>query len=344
MAYQPEAPAKAEQVVMAKEFQQTLWDDDLRERWQEMLQLAIREDLGQRGDWTTAALVPEDAPGRADVVARQAGILAGEPAVAGTLSAFDPGLRWRGAARDSQAVARGQAIGRIEGPARGLLAAERLLLNFLGRLSGIATLVRQYVDAVSATRARIYDTRKTTPGWRRLEKYAVRCGGGWNHRTGLFDAVLIKDNHLALGAGLPRDKEGRSGSFGIGGPLQKIGPVTLFSPAEAVGLARRFLAERFAQAGRGAIIEIELDTLGELEAVLAARPDLILLDNMSPEDLAQAVRRRDACGADVELEASGGVDLGTVRRIAETGVERISVGALTHAAVSLDFGLDWLPG
>jgi nicotinate-nucleotide pyrophosphorylase (carboxylating) len=301
-------------MLMAKEFHQTLWDDDLRAQWQEILRLAIREDLGQRGDWTTAALVPEDAPGRATIVARQPGTLAGEPAVADTLHALDSRLEWRPAARDSQPLARGQAIGRIEGPARGLLAAERVLLNFLGRLSGIATLVRRYVDAVSGTRARIYDTRKTTPGWRRLEKYAVRCGGGWNHRTGLFDAVLIKDNHLAFG-----------------------------SAAEAVARARKFLADRFGQAGCQAIVEVELDALEPLEAVLAAGPDLILLDNMSPHELGEAVRHRDACGAAVELEASGGIELATVRRIAETGVERISVGALTHSAGALDFGLDWGP-
>jgi nicotinate-nucleotide pyrophosphorylase (carboxylating) len=300
---------------MVKEFHQTVWDDDLRAQWQEILRLAIREDLGQRGDWTTAALVPEDAPGRATIVARRPGVLAGEPAVADTLRAVDGRLDWHPAARDSQAVARGQAIGRIEGPARGLLAAERVLLNFLGRLSGIATLVRRYVDAVSGTRARIYDTRKTTPGWRRLEKYAVRCGGGWNHRTGLFDAVLIKDNHLALGTG----------------------------PAEAVTRARKFLADRFGQSGCQAIVEVELDTLEQLEAVLAAGPDLILLDNMSPHELGEAVRRRDACGAAIELEASGGIELATLRQIAETGVERISVGALTHSAGALDFGLDWGP-
>jgi nicotinate-nucleotide pyrophosphorylase (carboxylating) len=302
---------------MAKEFHQTAWDDDLLACWREILGLALREDLAERGDCTTAALVPEDAPGRAAIVARRPGVLAGERAVAATLRAVDGRLRWLRAARDSEMVARGQAIGRIEGPARGLLTAERVLLNFLGRLSGIATLTRRYVEAVAGTRARIYDTRKTTPGWRRLEKYAVRCGGGWNHRSGLFEAVLIKDNHLAFG---------REHSL---------------SPAQAVARARAFLVERCGELGRQVIVEVELDTLDGLEEVLAAGPDLVLLDNMSPDELAAAVRRRDARGAAVELEASGGIELATVRRVAEAGVERISVGALTHSAVALDFGLDW---
>jgi nicotinate-nucleotide pyrophosphorylase (carboxylating) len=204
-----------------------------------------------------------------------------------------------------------------------MLAVERPLLNMLGRLSGIASLTRRYVDAVRGTLAGIYDTRKTTPGWRSLEKYAVRCGGGRNHRAGLFEAVLIKDNHLALGAELR--------PLGIGG----------YSPAEAVLKARQLLIERLGDAGRQAIVEIEVDTLDQLDEVLAVGPDLVLLDNMSPALLREAVARRNARCPAVELEASGGIDLGTVRGVAETGVERISVGALTHAAVSLDFGLDW---
>ena len=176
-----------------------------------------------------------------------------------------------------------------------MLAVERPLLNMLGRLSGIASLTRRYVDAVSGTRAGIYDTRKTTPGWRSLEKYAVRCGGGRNHRAGLFEAVLIKDNHLALGAELRPQ--------GAGG----------YSPAEAVLKARQFLVERWGDAGRQMIVEIEVDTLEQLDEVLAVGPDLVLLDNMSPAMLREAVARRDARLPAVELEASGGIDLGTVR-------------------------------
>jgi nicotinate-nucleotide pyrophosphorylase (carboxylating) len=308
---------------MTREFQQVAWDDELRADWQRLLELAVREDLGESGDWTTRALVPEGAWGRAAVVCRQPGIAAGLAAVPTTLGRFDPRLRWGPAAEDGGTVAPGQSVGRLEGPARAMLAVERPLLNLLGRLAGIATLTRRYVDAVSGTRARIYDTRKTTPGWRRLEKYAVRCGGGTNHRTGLFEAVLIKDNHLALGAEL------------------LPGGMSGYTPSQAVLVARRFLDEQVGP-GHGVIIEIEVDSLEQLDEVLAVGPDLILLDNMNPEQLREAVRRRDASAPLAELEASGGVNLETVRRIAETGVERISVGALTHGAVSLDFGLDWL--
>ncbi len=231
------------------------------------------------------------------------------------LSPWRTRLRWSPQIADGSPVEKGTCAGIIEGPARGLLAAERILLNLLGRLSGIATLTRQYVAAVAGTKARIYDTRKTTPGWRRLEKYAVRCGGGSNHRSGLFDAVLIKDNHLALGA--------RSA---VGQPR--------YSPAEAVARAR--------QLNNAMIVEIEVDTLAQLDNVLPASPDIVLLDNMSPAELAAAVARRNACNPAVELEASGGVNLESVRKIAEAGVDRISVGALTHSAVALDFGLDWL--
>ena len=195
----------------------------------------------------------------------------------------------------------------------------------LGRLSGIASLTRRYVDLVAGTRANIYDTRKTTPGWRSLEKYAVRCGGGRNHRAGLYEAVLIKDNHLALGAELR--PQGQGG----------------YSPAEAVLKARQCCEERFGEAGRQMIVEVEVDTLAQLDEVLGVEPYIVLLDNMPPAMLCEAVATAaDARGSgEIELEASGGIDLSTVRGIAESGIERISVGALTHSAVSLDFGLDW---
>ncbi len=318
---------------MTKQFHQAVWNEEIEQDWLRLLALAVREDLGSQGDCTTEALVPEQARGRAAIVARQAGVLAGEAAIPATLAQFSPrsvgvppaypGLKWSPQAQDGQAIAPQRAIGILEGPARAMLAVERPLLNMLGRLSGIASLTRRYVDAVSGTRAGIYDTRKTTPGWRSLEKYAVRCGGGQNHRAGLFEAVLIKDNHLALGAELRPQ--------GTGG----------YGPAEAVQKTRQFLQERWGEAGRRMIVEIEVDTLEQFDEVLAVEPDLILLDNMSPVMLREAVARRNARCMAVELEASGGIDLGTVRGVAETGVERISVGALTHAAVSLDFGLDW---
>jgi nicotinate-nucleotide pyrophosphorylase (carboxylating) len=252
--------------------------------------------------------------------------VAGLPGVALTLAALEPRLQWSPQTEDGQPVAKGDCVGTIEGPARGLLAAERIAMNLLGRLSGIATLTRQYVDAVAGTKARIYDTRKTTPGWRRLEKYAVRCGGGRNHRGGLDEAVLIKDNHLAI----------------VGQVANLFHPdktAPRLTPAEAVVRARQFIEQHGGDPEMP--IEVEVDTLEQFDAVLPARPDIVLLDNMDPAQLREAVRRRDALAPDIELEASGGVNLCTVRLIAESGVERISVGALTHSAVALDFGLDW---
>ncbi len=310
---------------MNREFSQTVWDRQLQEDWQAILRLAVGEDLGRSGDWTTRALVPEQAVGRGAIVAREPGTIAGLPAMEATLREIEPLLTWSPSIEDGRAVAAGDVLGRIEGPARGLLSAERLALNLLGHLSGIATLTRAYVEAVADTGVRIYDTRKTTPGWRRLEKYAVRCGGGSNHRSGLHDAVLIKDNHLALGAERQTDVQ-TSGRF---------------SPAEAVAKARRFLQEHATEASE-MIVEIEVDSLEQLDEVLPAGADLILLDNMPPAVLREAVARRDARNPQVELEASGGVNLETVAEIARAGVDRISVGALTHSAPCLDVGLDWL--
>jgi nicotinate-nucleotide pyrophosphorylase (carboxylating) len=305
---------------MSKEFHQTVWDERLEKDWLALLHLAIEEDLGAAGDCTTNGLVAEAALGHAVVAARQPGIVAGLPAVEVTLRELDPKLQWRPTAVDGDRVKRGDTVGSIEGPARGLLAAERILLNLLGRLSGIATLTRQYVDAVAHTKAKIYDTRKTTPGWRRLEKYAVHCGGGHNHRAGLYDAVLIKDNHLALGSEVAERAK-------------------RFSPAQAVSFARQYVALKLGKPEM--IVEVEVDALEQFDMVLPIRPDIVLLDNMDPAKLREAVVRRDAFDTAIELEASGGVNLDTVRAIAESGVDRISVGALTHSAIGLDFGLDW---
>lgn len=309
---------------MAKDFDQVAWDAALEEACRQVVRLAVEEDLGALGDCTTEALVAASAMGRAQITARQAGIVAGLRAVPLMLAEFDARLEFFPALEDGSEVRPGQRVGQVEGPARGLLSAERTLLNLLGHLSGIATLTRRYVQAVAGTQAQIYDTRKTTPGWRRLEKYAVRCGGGRNHRLGLFDAVLIKDNHLAWGAevsaeGMPR-----------------------FTPAQAVARARQWIKQRVpALLVSRMIVEVEVDTLEQLAAVLPAQPDVVLLDNMPPAKLAEAVARRNATAPTVQLEASGGITLETVRAIAETGVDRISVGALTHSAASLDFGLDW---
>jgi nicotinate-nucleotide pyrophosphorylase (carboxylating) len=307
-----------------KEFHQFQWDDLLQADWRALLRLAIDEDLGRAGDLTTYSLVPRDAIGRASIIARQSGVVAGLFGVKTALDAVDQNLAWKAEASDGQAVEQGGRIGVISGPAQGLLAVERLLLNFLGRLSGIATLTRKYVELTAGTKARIFDTRKTTPGWRRLEKYAVRCGGGWNHRSGLFEAVLIKDNHLAWGADSRRES-------------------SRYTPAEAVLLARRYMAKHGANTDLSStIVEVEVDTLEQLNQILPAGPDIVLLDNMSIEQLREAVAHRDKINQNVELEASGGVTLSRIRQIAETGIERISVGALTHSAASLDFGLDWM--
>ncbi len=306
---------------MSKEFRQTVWDARLDGDLQAILRLAVQEDLGIEGDWTTRSLVPEDIQGRADVVSRQAGVVAGLPGVEQILKAVDARLRWSPRIQDGSVVAKGQCAGTVEGPARGLLSAERILLNLLGRLSGIATLTHQYVEAVAGTKAKIYDTRKTTPAWRRLEKYAVRCGGGINHRGGLNEAVLIKDNHLAFGA-------------------EAVGATSRFTPAEAVVRARQYAAEHGADPAM-MIIEVEVDTLEQLDLVLPARPDIVLLDNMPPAMLSEAVTRRDAFDPAIELEASGGINMSTIKAIAQSGVDRISVGALTHSAIGLDFGLDW---
>jgi nicotinate-nucleotide pyrophosphorylase (carboxylating) len=308
---------------MPAEFVQLTWDERLVDDCRQLIRLAVREDLERQHDWTTVALVPAEARATARVVARQTGIVAG--LLAGELVCQEMNLQaaWRSEVRDGACVQPGQTVAYLEGNARDLLTAERTILNFIGRLSGIATLTGQFVDAIAGTQVRLYDTRKTAPGWRRLEKYAVRCGGGHNHRTGLFEAILIKDNHLALGGEL------RGGER--------------FTEAEAVRAARQFVRQMQA-AGElhdDLLIEIELDRLDRFEEVLAAGPEIVLLDNMPPAVLAEAVARRNAVGATTQLEASGGVRLETVRAIALSGVERISCGALTHSAVNFDVALDW---
>ncbi len=311
---------------MPKEFAQIVWDERLEEDLDALLRLAVREDVDRLYDWTTVALVPEDAQGAAAVAARQPGVVAGLPAAQRALAHFDRRLDWRPLAEDGQAVVAGQRLAVVQGPARSLLTAERTMLNVLGRMSGIATLTAQFVAAAGDFRARIYDTRKTMPGWRRLEKYAVRMGGGWNHRLGLHAAVLIKDNHLAFRAGA-------------------VGQTAAWSEAEALRHAQEFTQRLVPPAQRAAfLIEIEVDNLQQLEAVLPLGPDIVLLDNMSPEQLRQAVARRTAIAPQVELEASGGIDLAHVAAVAATGVDRISVGGLTHSARWFDVGLDWLDG
>lgn len=312
---------------MPKEYRQIEWDEMLKDDCRRLMRLAVREDLDRFQDWTTVALVDERATGKAAVVSRGAGVIAGLAAARIILDEYDRRLVWRPLVGDGQPVERGQRIAEVSGPARSLLAAERPLLNLLGHLSGIASLTARYVAAVAGTRARIYDTRKTMPGWRRLEKFAVRCGGGFNHRLGLFDGVLIKDNHLALGASLTDRAR--------------------YTPAEAVERARKFLDELAKDAAPGdqrpgeLLLEIEVDSLDQLRAVLPTGPDIVLLDNMPPATLTEAVAIRDQLNPTVELEASGGINLQTVAAVAQTGIDRISVGALTHSAEWFDVGLDW---
>jgi nicotinate-nucleotide pyrophosphorylase (carboxylating) len=267
-----------------------------------IVRAALAEDLGRAGDVTAQACIPAEAVLACVFATRKPGVVAGLDCARLAILELDPAATFVALKGDGEQVRPGDQLAKVKANARALLSAERTGLNLLGRLSGVATLTRAYVDAVAGTRARIVDTRKTTPGLRALEKYAVRCGGGVNHRFGLDDAILIKDNHVAA-----------CGSVG-----------------EAVRRAKAF-------AGHLMKVEVEVDDLAQFDEALAEAPDVIMLDNFSLEDLAEAVRR--AAGR-IVLEASGGVSLQTVRAIAETGVDVISVGALTHSVGVLDIGLD----
>ncbi|HEY2158055.1 MAG TPA: carboxylating nicotinate-nucleotide diphosphorylase [Isosphaeraceae bacterium] len=284
-----------------------------------LIDLALAEDLGDRGDITSEATIPAGARlETAWIVARAKGVLAGLPVVERLANRM--GLRVPGSGgveghfwpigHDGMALEPPAPVATVGGSIRTILAFERTALNFLQHMSGVATLAARFVAAVSGTKAEILDTRKTLPGWRLLEKYAVRCGGGQNHRIGLYDAILIKDNHLA--------------HF-----VHRGDPI-----AAAVAAAR-------AHVPPGTSIEVEVDSLGQLDQALACAPDIILVDNFDLARLREAVRRRNAVAPAIRLEASGGVNLETVRTIAETGVDRISAGALTHSAPALDLGLDF---
>lgn len=287
-----------------------------------LLELARDEDLGPAGgvgDITSSVLIKDDHAATAELVFRSGGVLAGVYALGPVIGAFGFAGQVSFRAQDGQALEPGESAAVFHGRARDLLALERTALNMIGRMSGIATRTAEYVDAVRGTHCRVLDTRKTTPGWRMLEKYAVRCGGGYSHRLGLYDAVLIKDNHLA---GVPVKE---LASF-VSGLVHQAQIVSRFRKTEL------------------SFFECEVDTLEQLRALLDAGGcglDIILLDNMTIEQLEQAVAARDATGMDIALEASGGVTLKTIRAIAETGVDRISIGALTHQAASLDVGLDF---
>jgi nicotinate-nucleotide pyrophosphorylase (carboxylating) len=270
------------------------------------VRLALAEDIGS-GDATTLATVPANATAKAVMRAREPLVVAGIGFAETAFRELSPKIKIEKLSRDGQRIAAGKILLKISGPARAILTAERVALNFVQRLSGVATLTSQFVEAIRGTRAQILDTRKTTPGWRRFEKYAVTCGGGKNHRLGLSDMILIKDNHLAA--------------------LRNEKPNAI---AAAVARARK----KFPKLK----IEVEADTLKQVEQAVKAGADFILLDNMDLKQLRQAVKIVDGRA---KTEASGGVNLKTVRAIAEIGVDFISVGAITHSARAVDIGLDF---
>lgn len=276
-----------------------------------LAELSLREDLQDVGDLTSQATIPEHLSAAVRIVVRQPGVIAGLGVLPVVFRLLPGHVRCEVFLQDGDAVSAGSVAAEIHGPVRTLLTGERTVLNFLTHLSGIATRTAEFVRAVRGTSAQILDTRKTLPGYRLLQKYAVRCGGGFNHRIGLHDGMLIKDNHLAA----------RGSS----------------SCAGAVKAARDFLRER-----RLAVpVEIEVDTLEQLQDALSEHPELVLLDNMSCEQLREAVALRNQLAPGTRLEASGGVTLQTVHGIAETGVDRISVGSLTHSSPALDIAFDW---
>ncbi len=274
-----------------------------------LIDRARHEDMGQAGDITSRVAIEAGSRASAQVRSRVDGVVCGLRLLSLIALHYDDDLAVNLHASDGDRVGAGQGVATVTGALRSLLAAERVMLNFVCHLSGIATMTAKYVDVVAGTKAKIYDTRKTIPGLRHLAKYAVRCGGGRCHRVGLHDAVLIKDNHLhGLTGGSLADK--------VRGAVER------------------------AKADEPAFVEVEVDTLEQLEDVVGCGVDIVLLDNMSPDQLRQAVAVRDTLAPDVELEASGGVTLETVRGAAETGVDRIAIGALTHSAPSLDLGMD----
>ncbi len=264
---------------------------------------ALEEDLGRAGDITSIATVPQNTRGRAVLVARKPGVVSGLPLVEASFRRLSPSMKITASSRDGETIAAKAKLMTIEGDARAILGAERVALNFIGHLSGIATATAEFVKRIAHTRARVICTRKTTPGLRALEKYAIRCGGGFNHRFGLDDAMLIKDNHIAVAGGI----------------------------AAVLKRARE-------SAGHLVKIEIEVDSLAQLEEVLATgRADVVLIDNFDPPTMRRAV---EMVAGRLVIEASGGITLASAAAIAETGVDYLSSGSLTHSVQNLDIGLD----
>jgi nicotinate-nucleotide pyrophosphorylase (carboxylating) len=289
-----------------------------------LIDQALAEDLNGTVDCTSWSVVPEKVTGSAKFVSRADGVACGLQICELVLERAAQKLDLECHLNDGDPVKKGDALATIRGAARKILLVERTCLNFMCRLSGISSLTSQFVQQALGTRAKVYDTRKTMPGWRRLEKYAVKCGGGENHRMGLYDAVMIKDNHLAMFSRVVDHAENTI-------------PV-------AVGKARHWITENAENLpnGKKTVLQIEVDTLEQYRIALTCDPDIVLLDNMSTDQLCEAVEiRKEAGKPNILLEASGGVNLKTIGAIAKTGVERISVGALTHSARNFDIGLDW---
>ena len=273
---------------------------------EEAVRSALLEDLGDAGDITTNSTIPQDATAVANLASREDGILCGMELARAAFRAMDAAIDFKQFEDDTNKISAGTKVAVISGNARAILSAERVALNYLMRMSGIATYTAQFQDLISHTHARVCDTRKTIPGHRAFDKYAVKCGGGSNHRFGLYDAVLIKDNHIAVSGGVEL----------------------------AINRARAYV-------GHLVKVEVEVDTLDQLEQALRAKPDVVLLDNMSPKTLAKAVGINKATDdGRTKLEASGNVSIDTVKEIAETGVDYISTSKITMAAPTLDLGLD----
>ncbi len=276
-----------------------------------LIKMALAEDLSNVGDLTSQTIIPAKEQAEVQIVAREKGTVAGLSVAQMVFAEFDEQEQWNQLLADGSPVIEGSVVATVSGPLRSLLAGERTALNFLTLLSGVASTTEKYLEAVQGIDVAILDTRKTFPGYRYLQKYAVRAGGGTNHRIGLFDGILIKDNHLA------------------GWQAEAGTPIS-----EAIEQARR-------ESPLPVPVEVEVDTLEQLEVALTAHPDIVLLDNMTNEELSQAVDIRNLNSVQTLLEASGGVTLQTVREIAETGVDRISIGALTHSVPALDLAFDW---
>jgi len=311
---------------MGSNFTQQAWSAELIDDLRQLVRLSVREDIADQYDWTTVATVPLDKIGAADIVIRQTGVVAGVQIAELVFDEMGIDSEVKTLVADGDVVEAGTTAVSLSGLAIDLLSAERIILNFMGRLCGIATHTAAYVELLTGTGVTVYDTRKTTPGWRRLEKYATRCGGAMNHRNGLYDAILIKDNHLAACAAALSDDKDRDV---IGTAIDKSRELiqTVVAAKNPIDAAMP--------------IEVEVDTIEQLQVALTHHPDIVLLDNMSNEKLRSAVAMRCDVAPEVQLEASGGVTHQTIRAIAETGVDRISVGALTHSAKSLDVALDW---